>query len=275
LVINASEIRLHADLAPIVDGKVDLERCTEIDLEKLDSNLRMQRIIFETTASMYDIMKSYWQKDATKFAIIGQIFSLVEIYLKSNIIQINPPLFETDPLRRRILLMLNMNRIVQHLWSFIKLEQTEKFIPIFDTNKKIRSTEDMGIWYTSKPCMVTKKSHVSHCVFDSSWESTESYKLENNSNVTAWVKNDHLGFEILYIFDGVVRKYTPDFLIKLTNGKTLILETKGQETHRDKEKRRALSEWVKAVNSCNDFGEWCNDVSYNIADVDGIINKYL
>ena len=42
-----------------------------------------------------------------------------------------------------------------------------------------------------------------------------------------------------------------------------------------KEKRKALSEWVSAVNSMGEYGEWCNDVSYNIADVDGIIAKYI
>lgn len=99
--------------------------------------------------------------------------------------------------------------------------------------------------------------------------------IEKNPHVIAWAKNDHLGFEILYVFDGVVRKYLPDFLIRLDNGKTLILETKGQETRRDKEKRKALSEWVSAVNSLGEYGEWCNDVSYNIADVDGIIARYI
>ena len=36
-----------------------------------------------------------------------------------------------------------------------------------------------------------------------------------------------------------------------------------------------LSEWVAAVNSLGEYGEWCNDVSYNIADVEGIIAKYI
>jgi type III restriction enzyme len=77
------------------------------------------------------------------------------------------------------------------------------------------------------------------------------------------------------VFDGVVRKYVPDFLIRLDSGKTLVLETKGQETRRDIEKRKALEEWISAVNDLNEFGQWCNDVSYNVADVDGIINKYI
>ena len=85
---------------------------------------------------------------------------------------------------------------------------------------------------------------------------------------------DHLGFEIIYVFEGVVRKYYPDFLIKLDNGKTLVLEVKGQEKERDREKRRALAEWIEAVNNCGDFGEWCNDVSYNVGDIDGIIELH-
>ena len=275
LELNAADTRLRADLAPIIDGKTDLTKCTEIDLQKLDAELRMQRIVFEASGQVYDLMKTSWQNEATKFALLGQVIRLVEEYLKSGAIVINPPLFNTDPVRQRIIYMMNMNKIVQHLWSFIKLEQTEKIAPIFDPNKKIRSTADMPTWFTSKPCYITKTSQISHCVFDSAWESTESYVIEKNPHVIAWAKNDHLGFEILYVFDGVVRKYLPDFLIQLDNGKTLILETKGQETRRDKEKRKALSEWVSAVNSMGEYGEWCNDVSYNIADVDGIIGKYL
>jgi type III restriction enzyme len=275
LILEASEVRLRAELAPIIDGKVDAQKTTEIDLEKLSQELRMQEIVFKTAAQVYDLMKASWKKEGTKLTLLGQIISLVSKYLESGTIQINPPIFYMDPVRQKLVYIINMNKIVQHLWSFIKLEQTEHLLPVFDQSKKVRSTEDMITWYTSKPCHITQKSHISHCVFDSAWEATESYILEKNSNVDAWVKNDHLGFEILYIFDGVVRKYTPDFIVKLTNGKMLILETKGQETRRDKEKRKALAEWVECVNSLGEYGEWCCDVSYNVADVDGIIAKHL
>ena len=63
--------------------------------------------------------------------------------------------------------------------------------------------------------------------------------LEKNPHVAAWAKNDHLGFEILYVFDGVVRKYTPDFLVKLDNGETLVLETKGQEAAPEKKETKS------------------------------------
>ena len=274
LSLDAAKTRLRADLAPILDGQTDLTKCTEIDLQKLDAQLRMQRIIFEASSEVYDLMKSSWQNEGTRYALFGQVIQLVEEYLRSEAIVIEPPLFNTDPVRRRIIYMMNMNKIVQHLWGFIKLEQTERIVPIFDTGKKIRSTADMPTWFTSKPCNITQHSQISHCVYDSAWEATESYVLEKNPHVAAWAKNDHLGFEINYVYDGVVRKYTPDFLIRLNNGRILVLETKGQETRRDKEKRKALTEWIEAVNNCGEFGEWRNDVSFHIADVDGIILKY-
>lgn len=275
LELNAADTRLRADLAPTIDGKTDFMKCTEIDLQKLDAGLRMQHIVFETASQVYDLTKASWQSEGTKFALIGQIIRLVDEYLQSGAILIRPAHFNSDSVRQRIIYMMNMEKIVQHLWNFIKLEQTERIVPVFDSSKKVRSTNDMPTWFTSKPCYITNHSQISHCVFDSTWETTESYVLEKNPHVTAWAKNDHLGFEIMYVFDGVVRKYRPDFLVKLDNGITLVLETKGQETRRDKEKRKALSEWICAVNQCGDYGVWHNDVSYNIADVDGIIGKYL
>lgn len=71
------------------------------------------------------------------------------------------------------------------------------------------------------------------------------------------MKNDHLGFEVLYIYKGVVRKDRPDFIIRLASGKTLVLETKGIDTRQHDTKRRFLDEWVKAVNAHAGGGMRC------------------
>jgi type III restriction enzyme len=135
----------------------------------------------------------------------------------------------------------------------------------------IRSTADMQTWFTGKPCEHTQKSHINMCVFDSTWEASEAFELDRNPQVAAWVKNDHLGFEILYIFDGIVRKYRPDFIIHLKTGGFLILETKGKETLRDKTKRKFLNEWVQAVNEHGGFGNWKQAVSRDPADMKLIV----
>jgi type III restriction enzyme len=274
LTLDASKTRISADLAPFLDGQPDLTKCTQIDLEKLEKNLRMQEIIFKTTAQVYEVMQSSWKDKGTPYALIGQVFKWVERYLESDRIRIDPPLFAMDKLRVRIMLMLNMSRIVEHLWNFIRLREAEQIIPVFDPNSKIRSTGNMPTWWTSKHRDPTVKSHITHCVHDSTWEATEAYKIEKNSHVTAWAKNDHLGFGILYTFEGVPHYYYPDFLIKLDNEKILVLETKGQDSFLAQEKRRAIAEWVEAVNSLKEYGQWRSDISFNVADVDGIIEKH-
>jgi type III restriction enzyme len=89
-----------------------------------------------------------------------------------------------------------MNKIVQHIWTEIRAENTEKLVPVFDKEMPILSTANVGTWWTSKPCEWLSKSHISHCVYDSSWEASEAYFLEKSEYVKSFVKNDHLGFVI-------------------------------------------------------------------------------
>ena len=117
-------------------------------------------------------------------------------------------------------------------------------------------------------------SHINRCVFDSTWEATEAYRLDRNTHVKAWAKNDHLGFQIYYFYEGEIKRYLPDYLITLDNGVTLILEVKGQFTEQDKAKNLALEDWVKAVNKTKEWGEWHSDISFNHTDIDGIIEKH-
>src|SRR3546814_11488165 len=61
--------------------------------------------------------------------------------------------------------------------------------------------------------------------------------------------SDLLGFQIHYLWQGSRRRYIPDFIVRLANGKTLALEIKGTDSEQNKAKREALDEWVQAVNS--------------------------
>ena len=281
LILDASQTRLSAELAPFIDGQPDITKCTQIDLEKLEKNLRMQEIIFKASARVYETMQSSWKGKGTAYAMLGQVFRWVERYLESGRIILEPALFiQNDSAsveshaKRKIMYMLNMNKIVQHLWKFIEFQQIRRIVPLFNPSSKVRSTGGMPTWWTTKHREPLKKSHISHCVYDSTWEAAEAYKLEKNPHVIAFAKNDHLGFGVLYTFNGVSRTYYPDFLVKLDNGKTLVLETKGQDSAQVQAKRTALAEWVEAVNSLKEYGQWCSDISFNAADVDGIIEKY-
>jgi type III restriction enzyme len=112
------------------------------------------------------------------------------------------------------------------------------------------------------------------CVYDSRWEANEAQELDRNHNVRAWAKNDHLNFEITYSFKGVIHKFRPDYLVRLANGKMLILEVKGQDDQQQQTKRQFLAEWVTAVNTHGGFGPWDADVSRHPKDVLEILQRH-
>jgi hypothetical protein len=148
-----------------------------------------------------------------------------------------------------------------------RCENTTALEPVFDPERPIVSTGDMRPWWTGKPCEHTKRSHINFCVFDSTWEASEAFELDRNKAVASWVKNDHLGFEVIYVYRGAVRKYRPDFLIRLANGTMLVLEVKGRDSQEDKAKRQFLAEWVEAVNTRGGSGRWARDVSFSTDDL--------
>lgn len=77
----------------------------------------------------------------------------------------------------------------------------------------------------------------------------------------------------MYNFNGVIRKYYPDFMIRLVNGEYLILETNGVDSQQNQTKREFLNEWVKAVNTHGGFGKWHWEVSFEPSDIAGKIDK--
>ena len=254
LELDAAHTAQIAEMAPVLEGMADVTKINRIDLEKLAREFRTQRIIFETARDVFDQMQQHWQ--GSREVLLAQLVHLVEQFIRTDKIYITPPLFYQDDLRRRLIITLNMSRLVQHIWGAIRHENTESLTPVFDQDHPIRSTSEMRTWYTVKPCAHVRKSHINLCVYDSTWEASDAFILDESDNVAAWAKNDHLGFEVLYVYKGVVRKYRPDFIVRLTNGEMLIIETKGQDTEQDRVKRDYLDEWTKVVNANGGFGLW-------------------
>lgn len=272
LELNAGDTASIAELAQTVEGKPDVTKIREIDLAGLAKESRLQSIIFATARDVYNQMKPAWS--GGKEFLLAQVFVLTEQFIESGRILITPVLFNQDDLLRRLMLILNMSKIVNHLWQAIRFENTEKLVPVFDRAHPFSSTGDMRPWHTTKPCEPTCRSHINFCVHDSAWEASEAFELDRNRAVAAWVKNDHLRFEIIYIYKGVVKRYWPDFIIRLKSGDFLVLETKGQETEQDKAKRRFLEEWAKAVNEHGGFGHWRTAVSRSTSDIKDILHQH-
>jgi type III restriction enzyme len=150
-----------------------------------------------------------------------------------------------------------MQKIINHVGNAIRSTSKEAPTLILDPVRPVRSTATSMTWYTTKPTQPIQKSQISHIVTDSGWEKV-GFEFERNriQGIVSWVKNDHLGFEIYYLWQGQTKTYFPDFIIKFNDNRYLILEVKGQAKEQDKAKWQAAKEWVNAVNADGKFGKW-------------------
>ncbi|MFH1051422.1 MAG: DEAD/DEAH box helicase family protein [bacterium] len=273
LEIDPYDSITSAELSAIMEGKPSFKALTDIDLKELNDKIRLQTVIFETAKRIYNSEKNNLPGRAD--VVLIQIIKIVEQFIESERIAIKMNLYKNDPIRIKILMILNMNKIVTHILQTIRFENTQDITPVFDTEKPIGSTNYMPIWYTKRDVQWTEKSHVNYCVIDSGWEGTEAFMLDKNPNVKAWVKNDHLGFNILYNYQGIIRKYRPDFIIRLTNNENLVLEVKGEPSEESTTKELYLNEWIEAVNQHGGFGKWHHATSYHPNDIDDKIGRII
>ena len=127
-------------------------------------------MVFETAAQVYGQMKPTWKGD--RGFLLAQVVRLVEKYWKDGILRFSPPLFAEDEVRRRLVYVLNMTKIVQHIMQAID-DNTESLVPIFDSERPIQSTGDMQAWFTRTGTTTTsRRGRTSTCVYDFKLETT-------------------------------------------------------------------------------------------------------
>jgi type III restriction enzyme len=122
---------------------------------------------------------------------------------------------------------------------------------------------------TRKVVIPATKSHVNYTVLDgpkgNTWEEALADLFEHDPRVAAYVKNDHLGFTIPYLYMGVRHDFIPDFLVRLHPApgdnivRTLILEVSGgrkDQAMREAKAETARYQWCVAVNNHGGYGVW-------------------
>ncbi len=271
LTLDPAATIISADVAPAVGGATDMSKVHSIDLEKLPDDFRLQRLTFKAARKAFEELRGRFRGNPEY--LVFQLIRIIDRFLQSDRLSI-PSLYHQEPLRRRILVALNIDTVIQHLLRFVKEQNLERMEPVFDEELPIGSTRAMRTWYTTKPCHPTRKSQISHMVADSSWEQYAADLFERSERVRAYAKNDHLGFQIYYLWNGARRRFVPDFLIRLSNGSSLVLEIKGEDTEQNRAKRAALDAWVKAVNAKGGFGRWCWDVAFQPAQMQDVIQRH-
>ena len=271
LTLDPMNTPLSADVAPSLTSAPNLAMVSEIDLEKATEDFRLQNLIFRAARKLYLQSASSFGGDKQYLAV--QLIRLVEQFLASDKLDI-PSLWHQDEKRRRLLFALNMDTVVAHVHRFVTEQNVERLAAVFDESRPIGSTAQMRPWLTTKPCQPTRHSQISHAVYDSVWEKAVVDLCEKKKFVAAWAKNDHLDFTVRYLWKGSTRNFVPDYLIRFTNGKTLVLEVKGQDSEQNKAKRAAMQTWVKTINEQGGFGQWCFDVVFDPAKIMDVISSH-
>jgi type III restriction enzyme len=159
-----------------------------------------------------------------------------------------------------------LERVVERLLAAIRPDDSQgepPLMPLLNRYKPTGSTAGVD-FKTTRPCFATAYSHVNLVAADTArWEQSAAFRLEQaalQGIVRFYVRNDQLGFTIPYEYHGVSYHYEPDYLVRLRNGVTLILEIKGMETDQDRAKHQAAQRWMTAVNNWGELGRWAFQV---------------
>jgi type III restriction enzyme len=135
-----------------------------------------------------------------------------------------------------------------------------------------------------------RRCHVNWVVLDSNWEGEFCRVAEGHLRVRSYVKNHNLGLEVPYRFGSEMRRYLPDFIVRVDDGHgdddllNLIVEIKGYRREDAKEKKSTMDTyWVPGVNHLGTHGRWAfaefRDVYEMEADfeakVEGEFNKLI
>lgn len=126
----------------------------------------------------------------------------------------------------------------------------------FNTSKKDR-------WETDD-----RRCHINWVILDSDWEAEFCRVAEAHPKVTSYVKNHNLGLEVPYRYGSESRKYRPDFIVLVDDGRKpradgspdllhLVVEIKGYRREDAKEKAGTMKDyWIPGVNNLGSYGRW-------------------
>jgi type III restriction enzyme len=120
------------------------------------------------------------------------------------------------------------------------------------------NTSNTARWLTD-----ARRCHINWVILDSDWEAEFCRVAETHPKVRAYVKNHSLGFEVPYRCGAEARRYRPDFIVLIDDGRGdddllhLVVEIKGFRREDAKEKRATMEAyWVPGVNQLGNYGRW-------------------
>jgi type III restriction enzyme len=242
---------------------------------------RLQRTMFEIARDVTEVLAGGSVGELkrarpieTARLLFPQVLAIVEGFVTKRV------KLSSDVPIEEIALATYRQPIVERLLAAIEPD-TEKgeaaILPRIDRQRPTGTTSVVQ-FRTTKTARGTEKSHISHVVLDSTWENMAAYFFERSPHVLAYVKNDHLDFELFYEWRGELHRYLPDYIVRLHAGEhgtvNLVLEVKGLEDEQDRAKRALAEKWCKAVNNDGRFGVWAYYQTRKPTELKQLLEKF-
>ncbi len=249
LPLSAQDVPLRTEMAPILG-----ERVTHyLDLQ----GVRMQEVAFLLAKRT---LERHFPDGEARTWLFPQVLEITRDWLAQCVV------CKDHAFPQMLLLTALADRATGHIYRSIAAGAGSgaQLRPLLRPYDALGSTRRVD-FDTTKQVFVTdaKKCHVSHVVADSGWEPLAALALENLPEVLAYVKNQSLGFTIPYTLGGEEKKYIPDFLVLVDDGRGrddllhVIVEVTGARRE-DKQVKvdTARRLWVPAVNNHGGYGRW-------------------
>jgi type III restriction enzyme len=225
-------------------------------------DVRPSQVLYELTAHL---VLNKWRDPGgeTQLQLFGQLKRIAKQWLDGYLICKGG----TYPaqLKYRMLADMACNKIIAGINNkFIGKRRIKAVLdpynPIGSTKYVRFNTSHADRWDTLGP---PPKNHVNWVVLDSDWEAEFCRVAEAHPKAIAYTKNHNLGLEVPYRYGSETRRYLPDFVVLVDDGRGaddllhLIVEIKGYRREDAREKKSTMETyWVPGVNHLGGHGRW-------------------
>jgi type III restriction enzyme len=234
-------------------------QAVDLDLEHLEET-RLSTVLFNLTQRL---LYTKWRDagEDPKLHLFGQLKRITREWLDTHLVckggTYPAQLMYQEPAD------IACNRITAAITAALAGERPIKAVldsynPVGSTAHVRFNTSRLHRWQTDPT-----KCHVNWAVLDSDWEAEFCRVAEAHPRVTAYVKNHNLGLEVPYRYGSETRRYLPDFIVLVDDGRGdddplhLVVEIKGYRREDAKEKKSTMDTyWVSAANNLRTLGRW-------------------
>ena len=149
--------------------------------------------------------------------------------------------------------------------AYIQSEESGFVLALTDPFNPAGSTHHVNFFTTKDSRWETdpRKCPVNYAILDSGWEGEFCRVVESHPKVLRYVKNQGLGLEVPYTYQGEPHTYVPDFIVWVDDGRgeadplQLIVEIKGYRGDAVQAKHQTIKDyWIPGVNALKAYGRW-------------------